>query len=67
MGCGYGCVGCGLCQGISKPILSNKCFVCDHDNDSDAKVCELCSRPLPGVPGAVSGTKRAHEKPESRN
>lgn len=52
MSCGYACVGCGKCKGISRPILvTGHCPACGFDNEESAVRCARCGRFLPQPPG----------------
>jgi ribosomal protein L40E len=44
MSCGYGCSGCGRCQGgfVSKIVPKGICDQCGTLNSPTAKVCKKC-------------------------
>jgi uncharacterized OB-fold protein len=48
MSCGYGCSGCGRCQGLgeSKIVPRGLCSECGTLNSPSAKACKKCGRPI---------------------
>ncbi|MDR0514790.1 MAG: hypothetical protein LBG81_06490 [Coriobacteriaceae bacterium] len=48
MSCGYGCSGCGRCQGgfVSKIVPRGMCPDCKTLNSPRATVCKKCGKPL---------------------
>jgi ribosomal protein L40E len=48
MSCGYGCSGCGRCQGLgeSKVVPRGLCLLCKTLNGPSATVCKKCGAPI---------------------